>query len=100
MATLSVTARNIDLVPLQPYMTQAARVVLTGGAASAKGTLEFATGTARRVGFKGDLVLDGVAVLDSRARLSRDDDAIGTSKVGPLPGMTTQRDVVSSPKFP
>jgi hypothetical protein len=63
-ATLSVTTRNIDLVPFQPYITQAARVVLTGGAASAKGTLEFATGTVLRGGFKGDLVLDDVVVLD------------------------------------
>jgi hypothetical protein len=63
-ATLSVTTRNIDLVPFQPYITQAARFVVTGGAASAKGTLDFATGTALRAGFKGDLVLEDVVALD------------------------------------
>ena len=63
-ASLNVMTRNIDLVPFQPYVTRAARVILTGGAASAKGTLDFATGTTPRGGFKGDLVLDTVATLD------------------------------------
>ena len=63
-AALKVTTRNIDLVPFQAYVTQAVRVVLSGGTASAKGTLDFATGTALRAGFKGDLVLDDVAALD------------------------------------
>jgi hypothetical protein len=63
-ATLNVTTRDIDLVPFQPYITQAVRVVLTGGAASAKGTLDFAAGTTPRGGFKGDVVLTDVAALD------------------------------------
>jgi hypothetical protein len=63
-ATLNVTARNIDLVPFQAYITRAVRVVLTGGAASAKGTLDFATGATLRAGFKGDLALNDVAALD------------------------------------
>ena len=61
---LSVTTTNIDLVPFQPYITQSARVVFTGGTASVKGTLDFATGTAPRAAFKGDLVLRDVAALD------------------------------------
>jgi hypothetical protein len=64
VAKLNVTTRNIDLVPFQPYITQSARVVFTGGAASAKGTLDFATGTAARTAFKGELVLQDVAALD------------------------------------
>ena len=63
-ATLNVTTRNIDLVPFQSYITQAMRVVLTGGAVAAKGTLDFAIGAATRAGFKGDLVLDDVVALD------------------------------------
>ncbi len=61
---LGVTARNVDLVPFQPYIAQSARVVFTSGAASMKGTLDFATGTAPRAAFKGDLVLRDVAALD------------------------------------
>ena len=62
--TLSVTTKNIDLVPFQSYITQTVRLVLTGGTASAKGTLDFASGTPLRAGFKGELVLADVAALD------------------------------------
>jgi flagellar motor protein MotB len=63
-ATLNVTTKNVELVPFQPYITQAARVVLTGGSASAKGTLDFAMSSPLRAGFKGGLVLEDVAALD------------------------------------
>ena len=63
-ATLSVTARDIDLVPFQPYITRAASVVLTAGSASGKGSLDVATGASNRARYKGDLVLANVAMLD------------------------------------
>ena len=63
-ATLNVDANGIDLVPFQPYITRGARVVVTGGTASAKGAVELATGTSRHAGFKGELTLGAVAVLD------------------------------------
>jgi hypothetical protein len=62
--TLNVVAKEIDLVPFQAYLSREARVVLTGGTASARGTLDFASGTPYRAGFKGDLVLGDVAMLD------------------------------------
>jgi hypothetical protein len=63
-ATLNATAKNIDLVPFQAYLTRAARVVLTGGGASAHGTLDIAAGSPMHGGFKGDVVLENVAALD------------------------------------
>jgi uncharacterized protein involved in outer membrane biogenesis len=62
--TLSVVAKNIDLVPFQPYITQAARLQVTGGAASGRGALDFATGAAQHAGFKGELTLSEVIALD------------------------------------
>jgi len=63
-ASLNVVAKDIDLVLFQPYIAREARVVLTGGTASARGNVDLATGTALRAGFKGDLVLGDVAALD------------------------------------
>jgi uncharacterized protein involved in outer membrane biogenesis len=63
-ATLNVVAKDIDLVPFQPYITQAARVVTTAGTASARGNLDVATGVQLRAGFKGDVAFADVAVLD------------------------------------
>lgn len=63
-ATLNVVAKNIDLVPFQPYITQAARLVMTAGAVSAQGTLDVATEVALHAGFKGDVTLTDVAALD------------------------------------
>jgi len=60
----NTVAKNIDLVPLQAYISEAARLVLTGGNASAQGTLDVAIGTPMRGGFKGDLTLAGVTALD------------------------------------
>ncbi|MGH8316342.1 MAG: DUF748 domain-containing protein, partial [Steroidobacterales bacterium] len=44
--------------------TQAARVVVTAGAASARGTLDVATGASLRAGYKGDVVLTDIAAFD------------------------------------
>jgi hypothetical protein len=63
-ASLNVVAKDIDLVPFQPYVAREARVVLTGGTASARGNLDLATGATTRAGFKGDLVFGDVAALD------------------------------------
>ncbi len=63
-ATFNVVARDIDLVPFQPYITQAARVVTTAGIASVRGSVDVATGAPLRAGFKGDVGLADVAVLD------------------------------------
>jgi hypothetical protein len=62
--TLSVVAKNIDLVPFQAYIAQPSRIVVTGGAASAQGTIEVATGPAPRTAFKGEVVLGDVVALD------------------------------------
>jgi uncharacterized protein involved in outer membrane biogenesis len=63
-ATLSTVAKDIDLVPFSAYISQAARVVLTGGSVSTRGTLDIAGGTPLRAGFKGDIGLADVAALD------------------------------------
>jgi Domain of Unknown Function (DUF748) len=63
-ATLNVVAKDVDLVPFQPYISREARVVLTSGAGSIEGTLDLQTGTTQRAAFKGGLALSDVAVLD------------------------------------
>ena len=60
----NAVAKNVDLVPFAGYISQSARLVLTGGAASAHGTLDMAIGTPLHGAFKGDVVLAGVAALD------------------------------------
>jgi len=63
-ASLNTVAKDIDLVPLSAYISQAARVVLTGGSVSARGTLDIAAGTPLHAGFKGDIGFADVAALD------------------------------------
>jgi hypothetical protein len=62
--TLSVAAKNIDLVPFQPYIAQSARIVVTGGNASFKGALDVASGAPTRAGFKGEVTIADLAALD------------------------------------
>jgi len=62
--TLSVTAKNVDLVPLQPYLTKAAQLIVTAGLASAQGTLDFTTADRGRAAFKGELGIADLALLD------------------------------------
>ena len=61
---LNVVAKAIDLVPFQPYISRSARIVLTGGNASVRGTVAVAAGTPARAGFKGEVVLADFASLD------------------------------------
>ena len=63
-ATLNVVGKDIDLVPFQAYLSQSARVLLTGGTASMRGTSGIAVGTPTRATYKGDLTLGDVTVLD------------------------------------
>jgi len=63
-ATLNVVARNVDLVPFQPYISQSARVVVTGGNASVRGALDLAIGKPTRAGFKGEIAIADLASLD------------------------------------
>ena len=62
--TLNVTAKSIDLVPFQPYIARAMRLLVTGGAVSARGTLDFATAAPARGAFKGELTLSDLTALD------------------------------------
>ncbi|TAK41691.1 MAG: DUF748 domain-containing protein [Betaproteobacteria bacterium] len=66
--TLSVTARSIGFVPLQPYIDDRVNFALTSGAVSAKGTASFAMppGGALRASYKGDLGVTDFASVDKR----------------------------------
>jgi hypothetical protein len=64
VATLNVVAKSIDLVPFQPYISQSARVIVTGGAASFRGAVNVAAGTPTHAGFKGEVVLGDLAAVD------------------------------------
>ena len=63
-ATLDAVANGVELVPLQPYIAQSARVIVTGGTVSARGSVDYSAGTPARAGFKGDVTLGDVAILD------------------------------------
>ena len=63
-AALNLVAKGVDLVPFQPYISQSARVVVTGGNASVKGTVDVAAGTPTHAGFKGEVVVGELAALD------------------------------------
>ena len=63
-ATFDAVAKNVDLVPFQGYVTQAVRMVLTGGAVSVNGSLDIASSVAMQAGFKGNIVLTDIAALD------------------------------------
>jgi hypothetical protein len=62
--TLSVVGKDIDLVPFQPYLSRNARVLVTGGTASLRGTVDFATAPTLRAGYKGDLTVGDLTALD------------------------------------
>lgn len=63
-ATLNIVGKDIDLVPLQPYLSQSARVIVTGGTASLRGTSDIAVGTPTHAAFRGDLSLNDLSALD------------------------------------
>jgi len=66
-AALNVAAKDVDLVPFQGYLTQQARIVLTGGRASLRGTVEYARDATPMLRFKGDATLADVATLDEES---------------------------------
>jgi len=63
-ANLAVAAKGIDLVPFQPYISGSARVIVTGGNASVRGTADYAAGASARGTFKGDVVIADLTSLD------------------------------------
>jgi hypothetical protein len=63
-ATLKAQAKDIALVPFQPYVAQQARLILTDGRVSARGDVTIATTPASRASFKGELKVDDLAVVD------------------------------------
>jgi hypothetical protein len=63
-ATLDVVAKGVDLVPFQPYLSQSARMIVTQGNVSARGATNIAAGTPMHAGFKGDVTVADLAVLD------------------------------------
>jgi hypothetical protein len=62
--TLDVNAKNVDLAPFQPYIAQALRLLVTGGAASGRGMLDFSTAAPARAAFKGELTFSDLTALD------------------------------------
>ena len=62
--TFQVTAKDIDLVPFQPYASPYMRVVTTGGRVGLRGSLELATRPAASAHYKGDVVITDLATLD------------------------------------
>jgi hypothetical protein len=61
---VKLAAKDVAAVPFQPYLSQAARVVVTDGRASAQGDLTMVAAPQARAAFKGSVDLAGVAVLD------------------------------------
>ncbi len=64
-ADCKVDAKAIDLVPFQPYAAETINIVLTGGKASARGTLALATqGGAVRTTYAGQALVSKLATVD------------------------------------
>jgi len=65
-ANLAVAVKEFDIVPVQPYFTEKVKILVTGGKASAAGTLTVASGgaSALKVGFAGDAGLSGFSSVD------------------------------------
>jgi Domain of Unknown Function (DUF748) len=67
-ADMQVTVSNLDLRPIQPYVQEQAKVVITGGALNLKGHASYTpskTGTPL-VGFTGDLTVNDFRTTDDR----------------------------------
>jgi uncharacterized protein involved in outer membrane biogenesis len=76
-AELTLDAKSVDLLPLQPYIADKANLRLTRASLSGNGKLELATADgALQGGFKGDLTLGNFATVD---KLSGDDFLRGKS---------------------
>ena len=65
-ANLRVDVKGVELAPFQPYVAEHARVVLTGGAVSTKGTvaLDLTPNKQTRLAYQGDFTVADFAALD------------------------------------
>jgi uncharacterized protein involved in outer membrane biogenesis len=65
-ADLAVDMKNIDILPLQPYIADRINLRLTRASLSGRGKLQLASGNdgALRGGFKGDMTVGNVAAVD------------------------------------
>lgn len=65
---LRVAARELPIVPLQPYFTEYVNALVSGGAVSAAGSLRFAVPdqAAPRVGWKGRVAVTGFSAVSRR----------------------------------
>lgn len=65
-AKLDVELKGLKLKPFQPYFTDMLSIILTDGAASAKGELSLSTGTSGspEVAFRGDAGISRLAAID------------------------------------
>jgi uncharacterized protein involved in outer membrane biogenesis/outer membrane protein OmpA-like peptidoglycan-associated protein len=63
---LAMDLKGVDMLPLQPYLTDKVNLRLTRASLSGKGKLQLAVGKdgALNGGFKGDMSLDNLATLD------------------------------------
>lgn len=66
---LRVAARELPIVPLQPYFTEYVNALVSGGAVSAAGSLRFAVPdqAAPRVGWKGRVAVTGFSAVSREA---------------------------------
>jgi len=67
--TLRVAARDLVIVPLQPYFTEYVNALVSSGSVSADGNLRFAVheGAAPRVGWKGRVSVTGFSAASKEA---------------------------------
>jgi uncharacterized protein involved in outer membrane biogenesis len=63
---MRVNAKAIDIVPFQPYFTDKVKIILTGGALSARGniSLRYTKGTGPKVVYSGEASLTNFSSLD------------------------------------
>ncbi len=65
-ANLAVAVKEFDIVPLQPYFGEKVKILVTGGKASAEGTLSVASpeGAGMKVAYAGSAALSGFSSVD------------------------------------
>ena len=68
-AALALDLKNVDILALQPYITDKVNLLLTAANVSSQGALQLeqARNGAWRGGFKGDLTLGNVALVDKQS---------------------------------
>ena len=89
-ANLSVDVKDIDLIPLQPYFTDKIKILVTGGAVGANGTLTVKTNQEDKIstGFTGQAALLKLSTVDkanSEDFLKWDSLSIGGINAGTNP---------------